>query len=441
MPSASQRVLKGRLLTFFDRPTNASSREVYGYWPEGALVIENGVIVWRGDCTDLPETYAEWLVTDHSDHLILPGFIDAHTHFPQMEVIGSYGAQLMEWLETYTFRQESRFQDLDHCRINAAAFLDELTNHGVTSAAVYATSHPNSVNAFFEEASARGKRMIAGKTLMDRQAPADICDTPQRAYDESKALIETWHGKDRLSYAITPRFAITSTPEQMAVVGSLVAENPGCYLQTHLSENVFEIEETLRLFPDAPDYTGVYEAFGLLGAKALFGHCIHLTERERSVLQESGSVAVFCPSSNLFLGSGLFDYQGFKASGIRIAYGSDVGAGTSYSMLATAADAYRVCQLSGYSLNPLESYYGLTLGNARALSLETKIGTLEVGTEADMVVLDSRATSAMRARMASAESLAEELFVLQTLGDDRAIAETYVSGHARKSAIPEQSEV
>ena len=433
MPAPQKRVLTGRLLTFFERPQHAKAAESYGYWSDGALAIEAGKIVWRGALADLPDRYRDWPITDHSENLVLPGFIDAHTHYPQMEVIGSYGEQLLDWLETYTFRHEARFEDPEHAALIADAFLEELIQHGVTTAAVYATSHQGSTAAFFEAAAARKMCMIGGKVLMDRQAPAEICDTPERAYEETKQLISAWHGKDRLSYAITPRFAITSSAEQMAVVQSLITEHPSCYVQTHLSENLFEISETLRLYPEAEDYTGVYEAYGLLGPKALFGHCIHLSERERRVLAESQSVAVFCPSSNLFLGSGLFDYEGLKQAGIPIAFGSDVGAGTSCSMLATAADAYKICQLRGYSLNPLESFYHLTRGNAEALSLEASVGTLEVGTEADLVVLDSQATHAMSTRMQTVSSLAEELFVLQTLGDDRAIAETYIAGQAHKS--------
>ncbi|MDJ0921342.1 MAG: guanine deaminase [Henriciella sp.] len=432
--SPLSQVLKGRLLTFSDRPRSVDDTESYAYWAHGALAIQGGKIVWRGDAAKLPQVYQTWQVMDHRDHLILPGFIDTHTHFPQMGVIGSYGAQLLDWLETYTYKQEARFEDTLYCQTVANAFLDELINNGVTTAAVYATSHPGSAHALFEAAHARDMRMIAGKVLMDRGAPDAVCDTPQRAYDESKYLIDAWHNEGRLSYAITPRFAITSSPAQLELMQALAAENTGCYVQTHLSENQFEIDETLRLYPAAKDYTGVYEDYGLLGPRSLLGHCIHLSDRELGALKNSDSIAVFCPSSNLFLGSGLFDYSGMIEADIRVGFGTDVGAGTSYSMLATAADAYKICQLKGYSLNPFESYFGLTLGNARALSLEGKIGTLEVGTEADLCVLNSHATSAMRTRMESVNSLAEELFVLQTLGDDRSIAETYVGGRARKTS-------
>ena len=435
MKPPCDRVIKGRLLSFSERPDDVAASNCYSYWPNGALAIESGKIAWVGNAQDLPARFATLPVDDHSSHLVLPGFIDAHTHYPQMEVIASYGSQLMDWLETYTFRQEARFSDKSHCEAQAVLFFDELVNHGVSTAAVYTTSHPDSTTAFFEEALKRNMRMNGGKVLMDRSAPEELTDTPQRAYDESKRLIETWHDRGRLSYAITPRFAITSSNDQMSAIESLVKEYPDCYIQTHLSENLFEISETLRFFSDAKDYTDVYEQYGLLGPKSLFGHCIHLSDRERNALAATGSVAVFCPSSNAFLGSGLFDYEGLQANNVRLALGSDMGAGTSCSMLATAADAYKICQLRNYSLNPLESYYELTLGNARALSMEAQIGTLAVGSDADLVVLNAQATHAMRTRMLAVESLTEELFVLQTLGDDRAIQETYIAGDAQKSAL------
>jgi len=425
-------VLRGRVLTFFERPDSLNDSSSYGYWENGAIVLDAGLILWRGEHAELPATYREWEVIDHRPYLMVPGFIDTHTHFVQMGVIASYGSQLLEWLRHYTFPEEARFADPSHGRLVAGLFLDELISNGVTTAAVFGSSHVGSANAFFAEAYARGMCMIGGKTLMDRNAPADVCDTPQSGYNDSKALIDQWHGKDRLHYAITPRFAITSTHEQLELAGALLRAHPDCYLQTHLSENADEIAFTAKLFPDAKDYLAVYEQYGLVGSRALFGHCLHLSPREVSVLADTRSVAVFCPTSNMFLGSGLFDYAGLRQAGVRISLASDVGGGTSYSMLATAAEAYKVCQLRGLSLNPLESFYMLTLGNARALSLDSRIGTLEPGTDADIIVLDSRATPAMTARMDNANSLFEELFALQTLGDDRCVAETYVAGRSAK---------
>jgi len=270
---------------------------------------------------------------------------------------------------------------------------------------------------------------------MDRNAPPALCDTAQSGYDDSKHLIARWHGKDRLDYVITPRFAITSTPEQLEASQVLAREHPECFIQTHLSENHEEIEFTKSLYPDASDYLGIYEHYGLLGSKTLLGHSIHLEEREVKVMAETGSIAVFCPTSNLFLGSGLFDRDRLKASGVRMSVATDVGGGTSFSMLRTMDEGYKVLQLRGSRLNPFQSFYMMTLGNARALSMEDKIGTLDEGTEADIVVLDSAATSPMRLRMAAGATLEQELFLLQTVGDDRAIVETYVAGKPLKSEL------
>ncbi len=430
----SGQVLRGRVLTFFERPAALGDTASYGYWENGAVAVEGGQIRWRGSHADLPDAFRAWRVEDHRPHLILPGFIDTHTHFVQMGVIASYGTQLLDWLTNYTFPEEARFSNSAYAGQVAGRFLDELVNNGVTTAAVYGSAHKSSADAFFAEAEARNMCMIAGKTLMDRNAPGDVCDTPQSGYDDSRALIAAWHGKGRLRYAITPRFAITSSPAQLELTGALFKAYPDCYLQTHLSENEAEIDFTRQLYPDAADYLAVYERSSLLGPRALFGHCLHLSPREIAVMAESRSVALFCPTSNMFLGSGLFDYDGLRRAGVRIALASDVGGGTSYSMLTTAAEAYKVSQLRGLSLNPLETFYLLTLGNARALSLEGRIGTLEAGSDADIIVLDSRATSAMAARMDNANTLTDELFALQTLGDDRSIVATYVAGQCLKRA-------
>ena len=428
----SDQILRGRVLTFFDHPKAISDTASYGYWEDGAIAIQDAHVAWRGDFAELPDAFAGLPITDHRPHLILPGFIDTHAHFAQMGVIGSFGAQLMDWLEQYTFVQETRFDSEDHSGQIAASYLDELILNGVTTSVVYGTSHIGSMDAFFAEADRRGLCMIAGKTLMDRNAPDELRDTAQSGYDDSKRLIERWHGKGRLHYAVTPRFAISCSDEQLELAGILLKETPSAYLQTHLSENQAEIDETAQLFPAARDYLDVYDRFGFLGERSLFGHCIHLSPRERSAMKESQSVAVFCPTSNLFLGSGLFDYAGLQKEGIRIALASDVGAGTSYSMLTTASEAYKVCQLQHFGLNPLESFYLMTLGNARALSLSDRIGSVEAGTDADLIILDAHATSAMATRMEAADSLTDELFILQTLGDDRSVAATYLAGNPLK---------
>jgi guanine deaminase len=433
------RALRGRLLTFTDDPATAGA-DSYSYIEDGLVLLGGGRILDVGEASALlPRLAAQVWVDHYPGKLILPGFIDAHIHFPQTQVIASYGAQLMDWLERYALVEEQRFADAGHAAAVASFFLDELARNGTTTAAVYGTVHPQAAEAFFAESHRRNTRMIAGKVLMDRNAPAGLTDTAESGYDESKALIRRWHGKGRQLYAVTPRFAITSTEAQLEAAGALLKEHPDCYLQTHLSENRREIETVHRLFPWAESYTAVYDRFGLLGPRSLFGHCIHLDDGERERLSDSGSVAVFCPTSNLFIGSGLFDRARARCAAhpLRVALATDVGGGTSYSMLATLAEAYKVLQLQDQNLPALEAFHAVTLGNARALGLDDRIGALVPGREADIVVLDARATPAMAHRAERIATLEEELFLLMTLGDDRAVAATYVAGervHALVSA-------
>jgi guanine deaminase len=435
---ANETIIRGRLLAFLREPRGVDDEASYLYEEDGALLVRDGKIAARGDYASVSGEAGEGAaVIDHRPHLLLPGFIDGHAHYPQMQVIASYGAELLQWLNEYTFPEEARFRDAQHGRRVSRLFLDELIRHGTTTAAVYCSVHRSSAEAFFAEAHERDMLMIAGKVMMDRNAPDGVTDTPQSGYDDTKALIEEWHGKGRQNYAITPRFAITSSPEQMEMAEALVREYPGCHMQTHLSENRDEIAFTQELYPWSKDYTDVYEHYGLLGKKSLFGHCIHLSEREADALSDSGSVAVFCPTSNLFLGSGLFDYQRYRKRGkpLRIASATDVGGGTNYSMLRTMDEGYKVIALNGEKLNPLASFWQITRGNAEALSIGDRVGSLEVGSDADIVVLDARATPAMRLRMERTGTLAEELFLLQTLGDDRAAVEVYVAGRPAKSAL------
>ena len=434
----NERLIRGRLLSFERAPEHADDHDSYLYVEDGAVLVRDGLIVASGEYDEVSSGAGENCpVDDHRPGLLLPGLIDTHLHFPQIQVIGSWGAQLLDWLNKYTFVEEQKFGDAPHSDRIARLFFDELLRYGTTTAVAYCTVHKQSADSFFNEAERRDLRMIGGKVMMDRNAPEALRDTPQSGFDDSKELIARWHGKGRGLYAISPRFAITSTPEQMEMAGALVQEHPDCYLQTHLSENRNEIALACELFPDAPDYTGIYEHYGLLGDKSLFGHSIHLSDRERSIMAETGSVAVFCPTSNLFLGSGLFDMDGLGATGVRTAVATDIGGGTSYSMLKTLDEAYKVLQLRGQKLTPLRSFFWMTLGNAQALSLQDKIGTLDAGSEADLIVLDSRATPSMSIRMETVATLSEELFVIQTMGDDRAIAETYVAGQPVKSAIGE----
>ena len=427
------RILRGRTLSFHRRPDGLSDNASYTYREDGGLLIDAGMIAAEGDYAAIAKANPEAEVTDHQPHLILPGFIDPHLHFPQMQVIASFGTRLIEWLNTYTFPEEMRFSDKAHGDWIAGQLFKTLIANGTTTAAAYCTSHPNSVDAFFEAAESRNMRMIGGKVLMDRNAPKGLLDTPKSAYDDTFALANKWHGRGRAHYCVTPRFAITSTPEQMEVAQSLVKSLSDCYVQTHLGETPEEIAFATSLFPDAPDYTGIYESYGLLGQKTLLGHCIHLTDREVEVIAATQSVAVSCPTSNLFLGSGLFPRQRLLNQGVRIALATDIGGGTSYSMLRTLDEFYKVLQLGREVHDPLNAFYQITRGNAESLGLADKIGTLDAGTEADIVVLNANATPPMALRMERVSTLAEELFVLQTLGDDRAVVETYVAGVGMKS--------
>lgn len=427
----THRAIRGRLVWFEDEPAtggDAAVRDVQ----DGVVVVADGRIAAVGPWDELRRTLDPATPVDaHPGCLVMPGLIDTHVHYPQVQVIASYGAQLLDWLNRYTFVEEQKFGDPRHAATHARFFLDELMRNGTTTAVVYCTVHPQSVDAFMAEAQARRLRMLAGKVLMDRNAPPALTDTAETGYRDSKALIERWHGQGRLGYVVTPRFAITCSDGQLEAAGMLLREHPTCWMQTHLSENRDEIATTLGLFPWARDYTDVYDRFGLLGPRSLFGHCIHLSEREMARLSESGSVAALCPTSNLFIGSGLFDLARLRdpRRPVRVGLATDVGGGTSYSMLETAAEAYKVLQLQGQNLPALEGFYMQTLGNARALGLDHVIGRLAPGLEADLVVLDPCATPAMAHRMATiAGDLAETLFVLMTLGDDRAVRTTYILG-------------
>lgn len=424
------KAIRGRLLWYRGDPDveGASSRR---YVPDGAILIENGHVAAAGDASEVLARLPEGApVDDRRPHLVLPGFIDAHIHYPQSQVVASYGTALLDWLERYTFPEEQRFADDTHAAESAQFFLDELLRNGTTTASVYCTVHPGSVEAFFAESDRRGTRMIAGKMMMDRGAPPPLLDTAETGYRASKNLIARWHGRGRQLYAISPRFALTSSPAQLEAAGRLAREHPECHVQTHISENVSEIEAVLARFPAEPDYTAVYESYGLLGSRSLMGHCLHLSEDERRRFHEEDAVAVFCPTSNLFLGSGFFDWATMRdpARPIRVAVATDIGGGTSYSMLATMGEAYKILRIQGQSLTPDAAFHAMTRGNAVALGLADRIGSFEPGRECDAVVLDSAATPAMAHRMRSARTLQEELFVLTTLGDDRSVAATYIMG-------------
>jgi len=423
-------VLKGQTLGFSDDPFRAGPEAAVSHLSDGAVLIEDGLIRAVGPAAEILERAGSAPVVDYGDCLITAGFVDCHVHYPQLSMVASYGEQLLEWLEKYTFPTERAFAEPDHARAAADFFLDQCLGNGITTSSVYATVHPGSVDAFFEAASARGLRMACGKVLMDRNAPDALRDTAQSGYDQSKALIEKWHGVGRNIYAITPRFAPTSSPAQLEAAGALWKEHPDALMQTHLSENPKEIAWVAELFPEAPDYFGVYEEFGLTGPGAIFGHAIHLTARERAAIRDSGSAIAHCPTSNTFMGSGLFDMAGLRdcARPITLGLATDVAGGASLSMFATLRTAYEIAQLSGYSLHPAKAWYLASAGSAAAMGLGDRIGNLAPGREADIVVIDLASTPMIARRMAGADSLWDALFVQMILADDRAIRATYAAG-------------
>jgi len=429
----TKKLLRGRILSFHAEPQTPDDTQSFDYIEDGALIISKGKIDAVGTYADLHLAGME--VIDHRPHILMAGFIDTHIHFPQAQVVASWAEQLLDWLNTYTFPEEMRYGDAPRARAMATRFFDQLLDHGTTTAMAYCSVHKTSAEAYFTEAAKRNMCMIGGKVLMDRNAPDGLFDTPQSGYDDSKALIEKWHGVGRAHYAITPRFAITSTPEQMEMAGALVAEHPECYVQTHLSENHAEIALTAELYPQARDYLDVYESHGLLGPKMLLGHCIHLKEREIGAIAETGSHPVFCPTFNLFLGSGLFDDAKLRQRGIVSAIATDIGGGTSYSMLQTLNEGYKILQLQRQRMHAFRAFYWITRGNAATLGLQDKIGTLDAGSDADIVVLNSAATPAMALRAERITTLAEELFLMQIMGDDRTVAQTYVAGVAQKTSV------
>ncbi|HEY0303042.1 MAG TPA: guanine deaminase [Rhizomicrobium sp.] len=406
------------------------------WFEDGVLVVEDGHVVEAGDWRVIGPRLGDGVaVTRHQGALIVPGFVDAHVHYPQIDMIASPGGQLLDWLKNYTFPAETRFADPAVAAETASFFLDQLLAHGTTTALVFATVHKGSVEALFDAALARNMRIAAGKVLMDRNVPPDLSDTAESGHADSVDLLHRYHGQGRLTYAVTPRFAASSTERQLELAGRLLAENPGVLLQTHLSENSDEIALVRRVYPDCPDYFGVYEKFGLATDRSVFAHCIHLSPDEWRRLGVRGAAAAFCPTSNLFLGSGLFDLASAEREHVCVGLGSDIGAGTSLSLLATMSEAYKVGQLRRQSLNAFKLFYLATLGGAKALKMDDKIGNFAPGKEADFVVLDWAATPLLKRRIAHAGSTADKLFALAILGDDRAVAHTYVMGERAYSRV------
>ena len=399
------------------------------HFEDGLLLVRNGHIEYFGDWEEGKYQISENCpVNIHSDTLIIPGFVDTHIHFPQAEIVGAYGEQLLEWLENYAFPAEKQYKEKEYAGKMADFFVDQLLRNGTTTAMVFCTVHSESVEALFTAAARVNMRVIAGKVLMDRNAPDYLLDTPETAYSESKRLIKKWHNRGRLLYAITPRFAPTSSPEQLAIAGRLKKEFPDTYMQTHLSENTAEIEWVKELFPERSSYLDVYHHYGLTGTRCVFAHCIHLEEKEWDCLCDSGSSIAFCPTSNLFLGSGLFRLNHAWEKKVKVGMATDVGGGTSFNMLQTLSEAYKVMQLQKQNLSAYEAFYLATLGGAKALSLDHLIGNFTIGKEADFVVLNPKATVLQEKRVEKIENIEELLFNLIVLGDDRSISHTYVDG-------------
>jgi guanine deaminase len=430
--------LRGPLLSFSGDPFQLGVEATLSYEPDAIVAMAGGRIVEVGPAQKLLPKLARGTRIDEygKDALITAGFIDCHVHFPQTPIIGACGAQLLDWLEKYTFVAEQRFDDRRHAREVARVFLAESLRNGVTTSAVHCTVHPHSVDVLFEEADRLGLRMIAGKVLMDRHGPAKLLDTAQTGYEQSRALIEKWHGKGRLSYAITPRFAVTSTPEQLEAAGALRRAFPECFLQSHIAENRREVAWVKELFPERKDYFDVYDHYGLTGPRTIYGHGIWLSERELRRCHDTGTAIAHCPTSNFFLGSGCLDLgrMAKPARPVRVGLATDLGAGTSFSMLQTMNEAYKAAQSHGYSLSAGHAFYLATRGAARALYLDDTIGSVAPGMEADLVVLDLKSTPLIEYRMKYAESLDEALFVQMTLGDDRAVRATFVAGKRAYSA-------
>lgn len=423
-----KQLLLGQTLGFSGNPVVQPWSDAVKFDSEGGVLVEGDRIVAVGNGKALRADHKDAELTDYGDALLTAGFVDAHMHYPQTGIIASWGKQLIDWLNTYTFPEEARFGDMAYARSVADRTLDLALAHGTTTLTSFCTIHSESVEAFFAAAAARNMAVVAGKTCMDRNAPDDLRDAVQKAYDDSKSLLEAWHGRGRATYAITPRFSPTSTPEQLDALGQLWAENPDVLMQTHLSEQLPEIAWVKDLFPDVRDYLDTYERFGLLGERGLYGHAIHLEPREIARLSEVGAAVVHCPTSNTFIGSGLFDLMGLAQAGLHIGLATDTGGGSSFSMLRTMAAAYEIGQLRGLALHPAQLMWLATEGSAQALHMGGQIGHLGVGAMADITVLDLASTPAIAQRFDRANDIWDALFPTIMMGDDRAVKDVWVAG-------------
>lgn len=420
---------RAALLHAVEDPSRVPTDEAIVTHDDGLLLVEDGQVAAFGAWAELsPALPADAELTELPGRLITPGFVDAHTHYPQTDVMAAWGSQLLDWLNNHTFPAELAFADRAHADEAAGFFLDQLLRNGTTSALVFCTVHRASVDALFEAALARNMRLVAGKVLMDRGAPAGLLDTVETGRADTEALIRTWQGRGRLGYAVTPRFAVTSTDAQLAMAGEVAAAHPQVLIHTHLSENLAEIDRVAELFPGSRDYLDVYARHGLVGPRSVFAHCVHASDDSLTRMAAAGASAAFCPSSNLLLGSGLFSLRQACRCGVNVALGTDVGAGSSFSQLAMMGEAYKVSQLAEEPLDPFQAFYTATLAGARALKLDDRIGNLQPGKDADFLVIDPAATPLLARRTAAAKTWRERLFALSLLADDRAIAATYLAG-------------
>jgi guanine deaminase len=426
--------VRGEILHFTGDPMTDGSSAVHHH-ADGILLVRDGRIAGCGDAIQLlPALAPDVEVVDYRGKVIMPGFVDTHIHYSQTDIIASYGEQLLDWLERFTFPAERLFASREHAAEVAGFFLGELLKNGTTTASVFTTVHPESTDAFFEAAARRNLRMAAGKVLMDRNCPEFLRDTAESGYEQSAELIQRWHGRGRLSYSVTPRFAPTSTDRQLQLAGRLLDEHPGVLLQSHVAENQGEVAWVAELFPWARSYLDVYDRYGMLRRGAVFAHCIYLDDDDRRRMAATGASMSFCATSNLFLGSGLFDLFQARAAGVTVGIGTDVGGGTAFSLLRTLNESYKVTQLKGHQLPALQGFYLITLGGARALGLDGHIGSFEPGKEADFVVLDPESSALRARRNRLSASFEERLFMLMMLGDDRAVHATYVMGECAYAA-------
>lgn len=430
----TRQAYRASLLHMLEDPCTAPAEAAWADHADGLLVVEDGHVAAFGAYTDIfPTLAADTPVTTFPGKLITPGFVDAHIHYPQTDVVAAWGSQLLDWLNTHTFPAEQAFADRAHADEAAAFFCDELLRNGTTSALVFGTVHKTSVEALFEAALARNMRLIAGKVLMDRNAPPGLTDTVETGRADTESLIRAWRGRGRLGYAVTPRFAVTSTDAQLTMAGEVAATHPEVLIHTHMSENLEEIARVGELFPDHRDYLDVYARHGLVGPRSVFAHCVHATDDAMRRMKTAGASAAFCPSSNLLLGSGLFSLKQACECGVTVGLGTDIGAGASFSLLHMMGEAYKVGQLGGETLDPMHAFYLATLAGARALRIDDKVGNLAPGKEADFLVLDLAATPLLARRTGAAATVAEKLFVLSILGDDRSIERTYLAGQLAHS--------